>query len=549
MKEEIRELESKLATVLDKIFVFFIRSLAKSILITPDIFQCLQLITKRIKSLLEKIKKAEASSSSSAVIENLVESAVALIYNTGWLIPKAPLAFQGLIAPLLQLSLEIINFDWKNSLLLKSGLILGLRVIRQPFFSCEPELILQRTSQRKSTSAVSQNQDKLLACRKEFVSFFNPELVLELFKRLIGHTLDLVEQDSADMSVEDLIDEEDLSKLEKLNSELDYSPRKIALFFIKNLIHKFPEGSFPLITQLLHFLKNSDDSANQIPDSAQLNLISILSLLPGIYDRLDVPPHQILELSPCLELLYNKRGDVRFCRRFPLLVRYHIDYLTPEQRQNCFQILPQYLQVPDVVTQYHALSCFKQFIKQDRENSINYEELLKQLLPTTVSVCREISAAHQVYRMIQIFQIMVERLGGEEGFNFSEFLEILDLKEFINLGDPLIDNAVYDLLKTMVLSRPLNTPLTSVYSVTVSLITHRLKSLEAVTIELLKFWAFVLKEIPICIENHKLLEQLAWLFRDKIELLARIEERSKLEFVYSVVDNCLLLGKKAIHKE
>ncbi|CAD8150342.1 unnamed protein product [Paramecium pentaurelia] len=450
-----------------------------------------------------------------------------LIHSLGNIQNLFPLIIlQGFQDYLMLLKLIIQN-DWDDKRVLRTGLIGIIKTLKSLFFLREEHFYNKKLQEAKN----EQSRQSILMANQLFNQFFveNMQFLIEQLIKIASIPTDL--------SDEELIEQEEDLTIDDAKNEMQCPIFTICLICHDQLMLRFPELFIQKITQIMQQLLNSNFNANQcILES----FFAILGSTPKITTKLKLQPIQI---QPILQYLIQT-NTVQSQRRFAFLCRSYSNCFTDTELPQILEYARQLLNnSQDQIVQYQTLMCIKNIITCMGQNfDFRNIQFFEQIAPVIVKLLCNLQKSNILWPLLQLLENLIQKYSETNVDSMQILVKVIENSDIILLmktKSQLLIGALCDMFFALFVSFPLGSNLSHLYKLALVLIDTNIDSKENNIFELLQF---LLQEYEPISDNNSTGVLFSNLYSTHEKLFLEDTDLNHMQTILRVIEELYLLN-------
>lgn len=536
-------MELQICSCIDAILIFVLRmGTPASIHGNPALVEVIKRLIQKSEAMMKvysKIGRELETGYDSDLYLIWEKTAITLTYELAYVHNLSPMAFLPFLDDYLKYVVQLTLGSWPNITVKKSCLLMFYRSLK---------LRVQYSSNSLYFNQYSKDMQDLAKSKEQtYGQVISRETLEQLFSELLSKTM-TVEEEGRENKLEVLLTDEEPDGIDQTNDELDCALRKIALSLIEQLVTTFSEESLDLIHKLTERMVTDQLAADiKTKDS----IVSVVGLLPHLYLKTGVAKSSWMNIEPVLKWMASKGKEfIFFSRRYPMLVRMWTDIIDSETIRTFVGPLCELMASNDIVTKYSCISALKKIIKLEKEDKLPLMDILACVVPAILYICDNLNNPQLIWPVISILTNIMDKSKLSAQNQTVEMLEKINMDKLLEKNDKLIRSALIDMFKTIIVAAPFGTPLPAIFEVSLRFLTLALPKIEQYDTEELAFWHFFSKEITSVPEHAKVIAKHFAFANTMIPVASqKMDDSMQLDFLASVVDECLLLDSQQINFE
>ena len=234
----------------------------------------------------------------------------------------------------------------------------------------------------------------------------------------------------------------------------------------------------------------------------------MLGILPKCYSlpKLNIAPEAQLNIDPILTWLHTNSVQYKwFSRRYPILLKWWVDYLTMEQKDRHILILLEYLGNADAPTRFGTIDALRMLVTSDSKWSLDLSNLIVKTFPVVCGMMSTLTSPTLIWPISAFMTKLLQKAQCEMTPEIVGALRGMDMDHLLASNNLVIRSCVIEMLKTVVVTKPFGEPMTWLYEICLKYLTIVFPRMELEETQEIKFWKFIVKEIPNVPENQGVL--------------------------------------------
>lgn len=538
------EIAAEYSLITDEIFVNLLRLGNHQVLVEDPTFrECFKQLLNKSQQMVSSYKgMVDKGDFDEDIVEIVEQNITVLTYELVKIQKYSPISFEGLISEFLNYSLMIMNESWKRANVPKNAMLMMFTTMNVFEYHTNPQNVRGLSTIYKKMGVFPEKQ---LKCYNEFHKFFSENNKIEkIINTLLTKTMLIQETEEDETEIEAAINNSVDLKLQKINREIDFTPRQIGLAIIDRFIRILTTDTLTLVKKLVENTINGN--LDNLDISIRNNIISILNGLPKTLMATGMKDFKsVFNIKEILNWVNNNSQiDKRLVRRFPALISSWYDILEEDMKGDLFRALIQMINVNDKVTEYHVLKAIGKFVRQSNDQNFNYGELLIGVTPKIFGILKEVKSTWLVFEMIGVLAKIVMKLIKTEQFDLNIHLQCINIDILLKDYDFMIAGSLFDLIQDIICTYPYGKEMPQLYVQAVKLIHKCLPNMKSEDDALLYFWRFIVKEIPNTEPNKPIINELVSLLNNNIQAFSNYSDVSQNIKVLGIIDETMLLQPK-----
>ena len=341
--------------------------------------------------------------------------------------------------------------------------------------------------------------------------------------------------------LEDEINNSQTLKLERINQELDFTPRQIGLAMIDRFARVSTETTLPLIKKLVNNVVSG--SLNSLQYEVKDNIISILIGMPNTLRSAGIRDYtKYFNIYPVLEWI-NQQSQVeqKLKRRFPTLIGAWFDLIEDNVKPQLFELLVGLLSDQDQTLQFQVFETMGKFIQHANSGSINVAAVYEKSAPSIVSLVSHLDEDTNKFKLVSCLFKMILKMLRLKQLDVQKHLAYLDLDALLKEYSFILSGRLFDIAKEIILAFDFGEEMPELYLFSAKLLHKCLPKVNRDDDGWIRFWAFVAKEIPNTPRNKAVIDELVNMLGSKIKPFATSQDYTQNKVILHLVDEMLLL--------
>ncbi|CAK70300.1 unnamed protein product (macronuclear) [Paramecium tetraurelia] len=508
--------------LLDKMFTNFILSYHSNVFKDE--------IQQIFSSMLQKIAILLQSDTQQQYHKNITH----LISKCSKLVANYPFQLTQNLPDYLQMLSVTINSNKK--IITKGGLISFIRFLKLSQLFLTDDLLLLNMKK------YSDQEKQQVLKEKQVVDTIIKQFFEKESQNFIQRFLTLITS-SNEISIEDMIEQEEENEFEKILHPKDAEIFSLALIAAELLIVRAPS----ICSNLLQgYIDQTIQAQFQINPNVLESLLIIIGLIPKIQSKLKF---QFQIQYPTIIQYLQTSNQLHHQRRLSILLNRLILILDQNQILSSLQVAGNLLSTSqDSIIQYQSLLCIKQ-VAVNYNGSIQWSQILVTVCPYIVALLKCLKRTTIITPLLDLLSKLIEKCQNEQtevvvsAIENSGLFQLMQSKFQEAEENLLIIDQVCQMLKTLIIAYPLGTKIPHIFQMALVLIVNNINSKQACILELT---LLLLREYEEQQQNFPI-DQLISILQQNLDSLLSDTSQINSCIIISIIEELYLLNTFSVN--